>query len=759
MRRARRISRAALMLAAVALGAAAVRPSGAAGPAAPARPDPESAAVIARTHRQWVVAVRPISRSASAGPAARALPPRLAARLTELGLAPIGSLANPPGGLDLARALTARRPAPASAEGGERRRSEVFGLDPARIWLLEAADSSAGARAAAALAREPEVEWLEPNVTRHLQGWTVRARDGHARSAAIARAFTSGAAGVPEFPNDPLFRWGHQWGLYNIGPGGQFGGLPRADVHASEGWSITTGSDDVILAIADTGIDPDQPDLGGLLADGRPRIFGAVNLSGVDPPDSILDRRGHGTAATGVMAARSNNGVSVDTLGMAGVCGGDGVSNSGCRIVPIKVTVGTTEETTSYALAEAILYATAMGARAMNLSIAGGESSRLERLALYEAITHGCVVSGAAGNSGSQLFPLYPSAYAIDGLCIEVGASNSSDQKSSFSTYGRWMDLVAPGENIWATFMTYPNAFGGTFPGYLYISGTSFSAPHVAGAVGLLSAIRPELIENDFQRILRESADDLGEPGVDSTTAWGRLNLGAALAAVPNNVGIWHGQAAGSLGALLATDSLVIADTSQAAGGPPPRVWPSAHEFEVTATVSIPDSFAGPVRIWPRVGGTSTVRGGFRLAYFSPWAEVASQTAHTFTLRGFVYQNADTCAGCDEFIPIPASELTFGFTVMGPVDRSPPPLGAPAALSIAPNPAVAAARITSAPGARVEILDLAGRLVREAALDPVTGVWDWDGLDASGRRVRAGVYVVRSIAGGVPHQGKLVWLR
>jgi subtilisin family serine protease len=718
----------------------------------PGAPDPETAAVRERAHRQWIVCVRPAAGAPMTRGAAT-LSARLAARLSALGAKPVGNLAHPPGGFDLVRALSAREPAAASRSPVNGAGANPFGLDPARIWLIEAADSAAAAGAARALAADPEVEWIERNVTRHVEGWIERAPAG-------GRAFTtSGASGVPSFPNDPLFQWGHQWSLYNIGPAGQFGGLPRADNHATEGWSITTGSDDVVLSVADTGIDPDQPDLGGLLADGRPRIFAAVNLSNVDPPDSIYDRRGHGTMTTGVMAARSNNGVSVDTLGMAGVCGGDGVSNSGCRIVPMKVTVGTTEETTAYDLAQAILYASASGARAMNLSIAGLESSQLERVALYQAITHGCVVSAAAGNSGSQAFPLYPSAYAIDGLCIEVGASDVNDQRAGFSTYGPWLDLVAPGDNIYATFMTYPNAFGGMFPGYLFASGTSFAAPQVAGAVGLLSAVRPELIENDFQRILRESAHDLGEPGVDSTTAWGRLDLGAALAAVPKSVGIWHGQVAGVLGALVATDTLAIADSSQAPGGPPPRVWPNARECEVTATVAIPDSFSGAVRIWPRVGGTSTVRSGFRLAYFAPWAEVTSQTAHAFTLRGYIYQRADTCAGCDEFIPIPAEELSFGFTVMGPVKRAAPPTGGAPALSITPNPAVGAARILSVPGATVTILDPTGRRVREARVDPATGAWNWDGLDASGRRVRPGLYLVRSSAAGKTRDGKLVLLQ
>ena len=722
--------------------------------------DPASAAVIERTHRQWIVALKPPSGSGIAR-GAGVLSARLASTLGALGMTPVRNLAHPPGGLDLARSLATREGAVASRAPANGTGVNPFGLDPSHIWLIEAADSTTAARAATRLAADTEVEWLEPNVTRQVQGWIESASGASARgpSPRVRPSTSGGASGVPNFPNDPLFRWAHQWALFNLGPPGQFGGTPRADNHATEGWSITTGSDDLVLAVADTGIDPDQPDLGGLLADGRARIFAAVNLSNVDPPDSIFDRRGHGTMTAGVMAARSNNGVSVDTLGMAGVCGGDGVTNTGCRIVPMKVTVGTTEETTSFDLAQAILYASAVGARAMNLSIAGVESSQLERLALYDAITHGCVVSAAAGNSGSQSFPLYPSAYAIDGLCIEVGATDVNDRRSFFSSYGPWLDLVAPGENIFGTFMTYPNAFGGMFPGYVAGSGTSFSAPQVAGAVGLLCAIRPELIENDFQRIIRESAHDIADAGVDTATAWGRLDLGAALSAVPKSVGIWHGQVAGVLGALVATDTLAIADTSQAAGGPPPRVWAHAREYEVTATVAIPDSFSGPVRIWPRVGGTSTVRGGFRLAYFAPWAEVVGQSAHSFTLRGYIYQNADTCAGCDELIPIPAEELSFGFTVMGPVNRgSPQPSGGPVTLSFAPNPAVGAARILSVPGATITILDLSGRLVRKTAVDPATGAWDWDGLDASGRRVRPGVYLVRSSAAGQSREGKLVLL-
>jgi len=99
-----------------------------------------------------------------------------------------------------------------------------------------------------------------------------------------------------------------------------------------------------------------------------------------------------------------------------------------------------------------------------------------------------------------------------------VGATDRFDQRTNWSSYGQDMDLMAPGQDIWTTYMTYPNAVGAVFPGYLAPSGTSFAAPFVTGAVGLLAAARPELIDVDFKHVLRESAHDIGDPGVDAMT-------------------------------------------------------------------------------------------------------------------------------------------------------------------------------------------------------------------------------------------------
>jgi subtilisin family serine protease len=347
------------------------------------------------------------------------------------------------------------------------------GLD--HVWLLESDDSSSAARAGRSLASDPDVEWIEP-----LQ----------------RRAPADLAAGPPAgfesigFPNDPLFVDGRQWGLDNRGAAGVYGGVEGADIRAVQAWSMSRGDPSVRLAIADTGIDPHHPDLAMETPRG-PRIELGINVT-TDPSGSWADSAGHGTAVAGVMAARTGDGAALDSLGMAGVCGGDGGDNAGCRIVPIKITSGHATAATSFDVARAIVYAVTAGARAVNVSFAGTGTSRLERLALSYAIERGCLVVAASGNRGASAGtqPQYPAAYAADGLCLQVGASDVWDRRAVFSSYGPGLDVVAPGVDIWTTFPTYPSAAGATYPGYVSVSGTSFAAPFATGVAGLLAARR-----------------------------------------------------------------------------------------------------------------------------------------------------------------------------------------------------------------------------------------------------------------------------
>jgi len=591
---------------------------------APLRADPASELVVG------LAPPRP-----GVGAAARGV--RFAERLSALGLAARGTLAD---GLGLA---------PALAAGGS---ANPFDLDPARVWRVAARDSVAALAAAVALGQDPEVEWVEPNFAREI------------------------AALEPGFPSDPHFRDTRQWWLRNAGPGSAYNGTAGADIHALEAWAVTTGSNDLRLAIADTGVDPNHPEYQCVMPDGSMRLERGINVT-LDPSPSFADSFGHGVTVAGVFAARTNEGWHIaDSLGVAGICGGNGRDNFGCHLIPIKITRGRGGESSSFDIARAMVYATSCGARAMNLSFAGDGVSRIERMGMYYAITRGCVVSAAAGNQGF-LFgtkPQYPAAYAAEGLGIQSGATDFNDRRALFSSYGLGLDLVAPGVTIWSTYLTYPHPISGApGKGYNRDSGTSYAAPMITGAVGLLAALRPELQDTDFQHILRETADDVGDPGVDQKTGWGRLNLARALQAVRPAVGIWHDEVLGTVAATGPTDTLILTES-----GPGTfdryRQWHDATEFEVLATVAIPDSFLDSIQVWPRVGGTMTVRGNFRIPYFTPWAEVASREARSFTLRGFVYRQSEaTCRPCgdDAWLPLPPDQARLGFTVLGRVDRAP----------------------------------------------------------------------------------------
>jgi len=615
-----------------------------------------------------VVVALAAPRAERDAPAASATPDglvsaRLATRFAALGLTPLGSLAD---GLEAA-AQAAPRATRALRFGTldlAALASDPFGCDPTRILLLAADDSLAAAAALEALADDPDVDWVEPDQPRDI------------------------AALGASFPNDPTFVDGRQWGLRNLGAAGPYGGVAGADVHALQAWATCVGANDLLLAVADTGIDPNHPDLAGVMPDGSPRLAYPFNAT-VDPTAGIVDSFGHGTLVSGVMAARTNNGAALGALGIAGVCGGDGGANAGCRIVPIKITEGLSGQAGSFDIARALLYATSVGARAVNLSFAGNSPSRIERLAMYQALVHGCVLVAASGNRGFSFGtqPQYPAAYAADGLGIQAGGSDETDARVAFSSYGPGLDFIAPAVDIWTTFMTYPSANGASYPGYVADAGTSFSAPFATGAVGLLAAARPELVDVDVQHILRESAHGGGAPGIDAQTGWGRLDLAAALAAVRPSLGVWHDEVAGVAGAVVATDTLRLGDVGPGAFGPA-RVFPGAEQLEVLAHVALPDSFLDSIRVWPRVGGTATVRGGFRLPYYVPWAEVAAQGARDFTLRGYLYRTTDTaCGGCDAVVPYPVDQARFGFTVIGRVDRAPTLafVAAPAGATFAPG--------------------------------------------------------------------------
>lgn len=586
-----------------------------------------------------------------------------------------------------------------------------FVLDAARVVRLVARDPAAANAALHALAADPAVAWVEANA---------------AREAAVVRLEAT-------FPDDPLYRAGRQWGLSDDGG--------RAGVRAREAWAASVGANALRLALADTGIDPAQPDLGGAMPDGGPRIVDGVNVTETMPRSNVADSIGHGTAVAGVMAARTNDGAHFDSLGVAGVCGGDGAGNAGCRIVPIRITPDRATTATAWDVSRAILHATATGARAMNLSFAGGAPSRLERLAMRHAIAHGCVVVAAAGNRGASngAAPQYPAAYAAEGLCIQVGASDAQGARAAFSSHGPGLDVLAPGVDVWTTSITYANAYATAWPGVVIASGTSIAAPFATGAVGLLAAARPALGDVDFQHLLRATARDVGPPGDDAEHGAGLLDAAAALAAVRPEVGLWRDEIAVQAVRALDEDTLIVEPGGEGALAGWRGAYP-ARRFEALATVALPDSFVAVEHVWARLVGTSTARGDFRLDGVVPWAE-ASVEGRRLALRGYLYR---TLEGDGVELPVPFDQARIGFTVIGSVDRTPaPPPAAPRpALTAAPNPFRDQVRLMARAGDVLVVHDVAGRRWwrGRAAAD---GVATWDGRDAGGAPAPTGLYLVR----------------
>ncbi len=339
------------------------------------------------------------------------------------------------------------------------------------------------------LEQNPDVEYAVPNHIRHL-------------------AIT---------PNDPLF--GQQYALYNPGqtvPPGSPQGIERPDIKASEAWEETMGDDDIIIAILDTGVDFDHPDLDDkILSNG----YDFVNDDS-DPTDD----HGHGTLVAGIAAAETNNGE-----GIAGVAWN-------CKILPIKIAdaAGIVDVATEIL---GIERAVQNGAHVINLSIAGPGYSQPERDAIRDAYNNGVVVVAAAGNVGGGTE--YPAAYDE---CMAVAATDIDDLRTDWSNYGPEIDVAAPGEEIIGPVPTW--YWGpGSFP-YGSGDGTSLSAPHVAGLAALIISIKGMeegdilldnndiLIVEDVMNIIRFTADDVNYAnysGRDDFIGYGRINMERAL--------------------------------------------------------------------------------------------------------------------------------------------------------------------------------------------------------------------------------------
>ncbi|MGH7724909.1 MAG: S8 family serine peptidase [Candidatus Eiseniibacteriota bacterium] len=498
--------------------------------------------------------------------------------------------------------------------------------------------------AALTLMRAPEVEWAEPSVR-----FRVTWDDADRFLAPVSdlslpsRPFPpSRVTGDSLFlPDDPLFEDGSQWGLWNLGTG-PFGGVAGGDIAAPAGWSITTGSTATRVAIVDTGTDLGHPDLARTLADGTARIVRAFNASEDGPGASAWDSVGHGTMVAGVAVALTNNGPLLDGRGVAGVCGGAGGDSAGCRVIAIKATPTRLIDALGEELARGIVFANLVGARVVNLSFGGDEDSRVVLAAMEDVAVRGTVVVCGAGN-GQDARPQYPGYYASYGVGVSVAAIKSDGTLARFSTRGPQIDVAAPGENIYSTYLTYENAYQNPRRNFEYTSGTSFAAPHVAGLAGLAMTLQPSLTDNEFQQFLRWTAEDAGAPGRDDTFGWGVPHARRLLERLAPPRSFERGSVQAETWTLIGTDSITLAKTGLDAFGCSIDGRHLAERWEGRAHVTLPPGrFLETPEVLVRTHGTRGYGAGNLHEYDIDQGEVVPGTVthDGFDVRTYIYRIA-----------------------------------------------------------------------------------------------------------------------
>lgn len=291
--------------------------------------------------------------------------------------------------------------------------------------------------------------------------------------------------------NDP--RSAEQSGLAVIGMG--------------KAWDITLGDPNVVIAIIDSGVDLKHPDLQSNLTAG----FNVLS-NGQTPPQ---DDNGHGTHAAGIAAAATDN-----NTGVAGAC-------PRCKIMPIKA-LDQEGAGTGFDVAMAVVWAVDNGAKIINMSLGGPESDLTLERAVQYALSRGVSVVVAAGNENTDT-PMYPAA--LPGV-ISVGSVDTSKKRSSFSNYGTWVSVMAPGSGILST-MPMNSVFMTSNEGYLneydLMDGTSMAAPMVAGVLGLIKSRHPQLSPAQLKARLEGSSIDLGAPGYDAEFGNGMVDAPRAI--------------------------------------------------------------------------------------------------------------------------------------------------------------------------------------------------------------------------------------
>ncbi|MEB3327832.1 MAG: S8 family serine peptidase [Candidatus Sericytochromatia bacterium] len=363
----------------------------------------------------------------------------------------------------------------------------------------------------AALRADPDVEWAEPD----------------------HRLFMTASP-----PNDPAF--GQQWAL------------PR--IQAPAAWDLGQGAG-VQVAVLDTGVDLNHPDLAG-------QVVAGPDL--VDRDAQPQDEQGHGTHVAGTIAALTNN-----NQGVAGVA-------PAARVLAIRVLDAQGSGALSD-VADGVLEAVRRGAKVINMSLGGDADGQTLRAAIAEAVAAGVLVVVAAGNENTSR-ATYPAAYPD---VLAVGATTASDQRASFSNYGTYVGIAAPGDRILST------KLGG---GTTTLSGTSMASPHVAAAAALVWGANPTLTAAEVRTALTRTGAPVA--GFTRTPEVRRLDALAALQAA---------QAPGAPPAPAPEPSEAPSPEPPGVPSPGPSVAPSPVPTATPQPTPVPAPTARPPRA-PRIG-------------------------------------------------------------------------------------------------------------------------------------------------------------
>ena len=375
-----------------------------------------------------------------------------------------------------------------------------------KTYLLKYGSSISPEEAAALYADSPEVIYAEPNFK--VEAWLT--------------------------PDDPYFStsgsWSQDyrdmWGLVKIG--------------AEDAWDITTGDSSVVVAVIDTGIDYDHPDLAANMwtnpgevpdndidDDGNGYVDDYYGWDFFNNDNDPLDDFGHGTHCAGTVAAVGNNG-----LGVIGVAWN-------CKVMAVKFL--STEGGSSSGAAQALVYAADNGAQILSNSWGGSGHPSITREAIEYAHESGCVIIAAAGNDSEDVSDYSP---AGENRVIAVASTDHNDIRSDFSNYGEKIDVAAPGgdsetshigRNILSLRADDLDLYGDGLcivgEDYYRCRGTSMACPHVAGLAALILSHSPSFSNEQVRQALHRGRYQSWDERWDTYLGFGRIDACESLGA------------------------------------------------------------------------------------------------------------------------------------------------------------------------------------------------------------------------------------